>query len=542
VAVAFCAIVFLAAAPIVAYLMDWIGFAIAPGAVLSLAALVASGSFILFDWPPHSDRADTIGFAVIAGAIFTWLLVLAGPPYLPPGSGPDLVHHLALIDFIERSWQLPHDPNLAAAIGEMANYTPGVHLLAALAGAWTRTDGFHLVFPIVALTVAVKAGLIFLIARRLMPAGVPKSVLALAAVLLLFAPRDYFLGSFTHASYLAQVVSEMFVTALWLAVVVWSAQPSAFAASLIGLCGAAAFLTWPVAFGPAIVLAWLVIACRFDLSVAARLRHIAMATLPAALIAAIHARGRTGAAAIIAGAGYVEYPQVQMFGWWFLLPAAIGVAIAAFDRRSRSVALLAAAIALQMAALFVLSRRAGAARPYQALKTVYLAIYPLAVAGSLALARVVAIASSSIGKASKTAAMVLSSALIAALTVAAARSARQLPRHKPPVSEPLFQAGVWARANLRPECVDYVVEDPYTAYWLHIAVLRNARAAPRSTDDDTYVTEKEQVRWVEPQGLPYAIVQDFDGLPRDIRQNVDMVRRFGRAAVIKRRGPASCAP
>ena len=111
-----------------------------------------------------------------------------------------------------------------------------------------------------------------------------------------------------------------------------------------------------------------------------------------------------------------------------------------------------------------------------------------------------------------------------------------------PVSEPLFEAGVWARTNLRPECVDYVVDDPYTAYWLHIAVLRNARAAPRSTDDDTYVTEKEQVRWVQPQGLPYAIVSDFDGLPRDIRQNVDIVKRFGRAAVIKRRGPASCAP
>ena len=109
-------------------------------------------------------------------------------------------------------------------------------------------------------------------------------------------------------------------------------------------------------------------------------------------------------------------------------------------------------------------------------------------------------------------------------------------------STPLFEAGVWARTNLRPECVDYLVDDPYSAYWLHIAVLRNARAAPRSTDDDTYVPEKEQVRWVEPQGRPYAIVSDFDGLPRDIRSNVDVVRRFGPAAVIKRRGPASCAP
>jgi hypothetical protein len=142
----------------------------------------------------------------------------------------------------------------------------------------------------------------------------------------------------------------------------------------------------------------------------------------------------------------------------------------------------------------------------------------------------------------RTTATALSSMLLAGLAVAAVRSVQHLPRRKPAVSEQLFQAGVWARTNLRPECVDYVVDDPYTAYWLHIGVLRNARAAPRSTDDDTYVTEKEQVRWVEPQGLPYAIVQDVERLPRDIRSHVDVMRRFGQAAIIRRRGLAACGP
>jgi hypothetical protein len=117
-----------------------------------------------------------------------------------------------------------------------------------------------------------------------------------------------------------------------------------------------------------------------------------------------------------------------------------------------------------------------------------------------------------------------------------------MPRPKPSVSQPLFQAGEWARTNLKPECVDYIVDDAYSAYWLHIAVLRNARAAPRSTDDDTYVPEKQRVRWVVPDGLPYAIAEDFDRLPRDVRSNVDIIARFGQTAIIKRRGHASCAP
>ena len=43
---------------------------------------------------------------------------------------------------------------------------------------------------------------------------------------------------------------------------------------------------------------------------------------------------------------------------------------------------------VQAAALLLVARRAHAARPYMALKMVYLAIYPMAVAGSLALAAV----------------------------------------------------------------------------------------------------------------------------------------------------------
>jgi hypothetical protein len=589
---AFSTVVFLAFAAILAYLADWCGLPVAPFAVLPVSAIAGAGTFVGLRgaaktvWPPvgpivpsvqgdgrRTASLETMIFLGIASASLAWLLWLARPSLLPPGSGPDLTHHLALIDYIEVHGRLPHDPQLAAALGEMVNYTPGSHLLAALAGAWARTDGLHAIYTLVALTVAIKTGLIFLIARRMMPSALPRAALALTAVLLLFRPSAYFLGSFTAASYLAQVVAEMFAVAMWLAVVLWMEQPSTLSSVLIGLCGTATFLAWPVALGPVLLLAVIVMACRFDRTVIERVCHLAVATIPIALVSLFHTLGRTGAVAIVAVAGYVAYPRFDLFGWGFLVAAAIGLMTSVVDRRSRTVTLLFITIALQAAALLFVARRAGAARPYMALKMVYLGIYPMAVAGSVAFARLLQLVERGVDWIGRTAtsggkgkmggaespscvwgpsgvsspsgaflpgASLIAWALVLGLGFSAVRSAIHMPRPKPAVSQPLFVAGEWARTNLKPECVDYVVNDVFSAYWLHIAVLRNARAAPRSMDDDTYQPEKELIRWVEPDGLPYAIAQDFDQLPRDVRTHVDVVARFGPAAIIKRRGRSIC--
>ena len=77
--------------------------------------------------------------------------------------------------------------------------------------------------------------------------------------------------------------------------------------------------------------------------------------------------------------------------------------------------------------------------------------------------------------------------------------------------------------------------DGYSAYWLHLAVLGNARSAPRSIDNDTYEPRQAVIRWIEPGGLPYAIVEEFSALPKDIRDGVDVVAHFDPAAVVKRR-------
>ena len=109
----------------------------------------------------------------------------------------------------------------------------------------------------------------------------------------------------------------------------------------------------------------------------------------------------------------------------------------------------------------------------------------------------------------------------------------------PATSLALEQAGEWARAHVPIKCVEYLVGDDETAYWLHLAVLGNARQGPRTGDNATYELTPALVRWLTPGGLPYGIA-DLPALPSDIRNELDIVAQFGTAAVVKRRGTSSC--
>jgi len=75
------------------------------------------------------------------------------------------------------------------------------------------------------------------------------------------------------------------------------------------------------------------------------------------------------------------------------------------------------------------------------------------------------------------------------------------PRPKPVVTEPVLQAAAWARQHTSSACIDYLTQDGYTAYWLHLAVFGNARASGRAMDDDTFEPKKALVRWILPGGL-----------------------------------------
>jgi hypothetical protein len=525
-------VAWLASMVIAAYVEDRLGFSIAPLVVLTLSTIAAALIWLRLRRSSQPDAAALAAVGSVVVATFAWLMWRARPDYLPTGTGSDLAHHLALLSYIEAHGRLAHDAGAGAYLGEMIDYTPGAHFLAVLAGRWLHSDALHAVHGTIALTVALKSGIVFLIARRLMPAEVPRIPFAITAVLLLWLPFVFFVGSFMTESFLSQVVSELFAVALWWVLVVWDEQPNREAMALFALFGVATFLTWPVWIGPLVLLLAALVLMHHELAWRQRLQDLAIALVPVGIVAVIYTSFRlVYGLGMVHAVGFAIWPSPRTLGATFIILGSLGFLRSLVTGQARSVALLFLAIVLQGAALIVTGLNSGATAPYLSLKMTYLAIYPLAVGGATVLASLWR-ALRPIGR----------YAWLPVLFVAleAGRAILSAAPVQPVVSQPVFLASDWARARFASDCVDYLTRDGYTAYWLHLAVFGNPRAAGRALEDDTFDPKRAIVRWILPGGLRYAIVDDFDRLPRDIRSNVDVLARFGPAAVVQRRGTSAC--
>ena len=534
-------------AVLAAYLIDVAGLAFSPTLMLAVVVLACSASAALLLRDAAQTRTDGPLLGLAVGATLAWLLWLARPALLPLGTGPDLAHHLILIRFIEEHWRLAHDPALERFLGEMAQYTPGSHILVALAGAWSGTDGLRALHPVQALSVALKAGFLLLIGMRLLPARAPRP-LALAGVVLLLAAPRYALGAFTEYGFVAQVVAELFVVAMWWAAVAWDARPDWRVSVAFGLAGAAAFLTWPVYTGPPALAFVLVIALRTNTPIPVRARHLAVAFVPMGGFALAYLAGRLGWLRLAGTGGSAPWPSIADYSWSLVALAAAGLATAVVRRKGRSTALFTGTVLMQAAVFYALARRNGAPQPYMALKMFYLLLWPMAACAVMAIAELWTAAAAWAERRSADGALRSAHArsawlLLAATLVVVARPLVARPRRlhplPPAVTLPLYQAGLWARANLPPGCVEYLVGDDETAYWLHLAVLGNPRMSDRTGDNSTYEPNDAVIRWLTPNGLPYGIA-DLSALSRDVRDELDIVQPFGTAAVVRRRGPSAC--
>jgi hypothetical protein len=128
---------------------------------------------------------------------------------------------------------------------------------------------------------------------------------------------------------------------------------------------------------------------------------------------------------------------------------------------------------------------------------------------------------------------------VLALALAARRDIPARSKVHPVVSNDLFAAGVWARTHVPVGCVDYLVGNEYTAYWLHLAVLGNPRISSRTGDDNTFLTQPSMARWLVP-GAPRYAIANLAILPAEIRGDVNILQQFGQAAVIERRAASRC--
>jgi hypothetical protein len=505
------------------YLLDAAGGGVAPTTVSLLSAAMTLALLWLCHRSTAADSTDTLAWLGIVVLVLVAIASMGGPSLLLPGRGPDLTHHLLLVDYIDQHRQLVHDRSLDGTMGEMAHYTPGAHLLAVIIGALFGVEGWRAFFPLLALCAALTAGFVYLIARRL---ALPVPY-AICAVLLLFLPAQYFYGAFTHDGFLAQAAATFFAVAAWWALSAWDENATPIRALLFSIFLAATFLTWPVFIGPLLLVFAGALLAPSDPPQPWRSRMMAVVIglAPLVVVAAVHVTGRTGWLAIVRTSGAILQPSFDSLGWLLPLLSLLGIHISIRERRARITIVLLFAILLQGLTLFVMAKTQGADTPYMAFKMVYLAIYPLAVLGAVGVSIIRRVAGNRDTS--------LAWAVATILVVVAVRPALIAPRALPVVDLDLYAAGKWTRAMGGEACVDYLVSDAQTAYWLHLAVLGNPRAAARMEEIDRYDPRAAMGRWIAAEGRVNAIA-DLRLLPDELRRRVEITKTFGSAAVIRR--------
>lgn len=516
----------LALTPIIAYVIDRAGLGLQAWPALSAAIVLTMVAAGLQPRPIHPSAADLAAWLGIVIAVVTICLGMSWPSLVPPGRGPDLTHHLLLVDYIQQHGHLVHDQSLDGAMGEMAHYTPASHLLAIVAGAVFGVDGLRAFFPLTAFCAALTAGFVFLIARR---SGLELPY-AIVAVALLFLPAQYFFGAFTHDSFLAQTVSTLFAVGMWWAIERWDDQPGPASAGVIAIFLVATFLTWPIWLG-APLLVFLAMLLRAKLRPRVRVQQLAIVIVPLLTVFIAHSWNRWGWMAIVRTSGAVLHPSLDSLGAVLPLLALAGFFVAGRDRRARVAIVLLIVIAVQAVTLFAIARAQGADTPYMAFKMMYLAIYPMAILGAYALKWGVGIGELRGARLVEPIGWLIAVVLL----VVAVRPALSAPRSIPVVDLDLNAAGQWLRSNGGAACADYLVADAETAYWLHLAVLGNPRSGGRMSELDRYDPRAAMGPWIIGEGRTYAIV-DLHQLPAEVRSRMQIMREFGKAAVISRPG------
>lgn len=526
----------LALTPIIAYVIDRAGLGLQAWPALGAGIALTIVATVLRPGPIHHGAGDLAAWAGIVIFLVAMFLRMSWPSLVPPGRGPDLTHHLLLVDYIQQHGHLVHDRSLDGAMGEMAHYTPASHLLAVVFGAAFGFDGLRAVFPLTVVGVALTAGFAFLIARR---GGLPLPY-ALVAVALLFLPAQYLFGAFTHDGFLAQAVATLFAVGTWWAIVQWHDRPGAAGACVIAVFLVATFLAWPIWLG-APLLVFLAMLLRAELLPRARAQQLAIAIVPLVTVFLAHSWNRWGWMAIVRTSGAVLHPSLDSLGAVLPLLALAGIVVAASDRRARVTIVLLVVIVLQAATLLAIANAYGADTPYMALKMMYLAIYPMAVLGAYALKWGVGILELRVGSGESRVSEPIGWLIAAALLIVSVRPALTAPRSIPVVDLDLNAAGQWLRSNGGAACADYLVADAETAYWLHLAVLGNARSGERMRELDRYDPRAAVGPWIIGEGRSFAVA-DLRLLPAEVRTRVEVRRQFGNAAVIARPGTQHCAP
>jgi hypothetical protein len=262
------------------------------------------------------------------------------------------------------------------------------------------------------------------------------------------------------------------------------------------------------------------------LTFAARLRATALCFVPIVVVAVTHLLTHAAWLRIAATSGAVPRFEPGPLGWLLIVLACAGAAIEWRRSGDGATSWFAAGLGAQALALYALARVSGAQMPYMAMKMLYLAVYPAAVLGAVAIG--------AIGRRLPASAVWV--VMLAVCGIGVMHAGRRV---VPPsvVDVDLHDAGRWAREHLPARCVDYIANSSDQAYWLHLAVLGQPRSSRRTAEIDGYTANRAIGRWLEGDALPYAIALR-ELLPGELLRDVRVLHEVGGAVVIERVGVA----
>jgi hypothetical protein len=247
------------------------------------------------------------------------------------------------------------------------------------------------------------------------------------------------------------------------------------------------------------------------------------------------------AQSILKAEGYVIRPSVDLYGRPLLALAFVGLVASLWRWRPLSLLFFGAGMVLETVLLFVYDALHSVKSFYLANKMFYLWLYPLVIFAALGLEALWRGSQRWWPGAWRRREPALRAALLVVVLVAALR--RDLP-YQPPstVTEPVYQAGLWAKANLPSGCVDYLVDGWVTAYWLHVGVLGNRRESPRTQAlvGAFDFSRFDLAHWVAEEGRPFAIVGDLARQAPRAETKFAVMYRSEPAAVVQRTGAAAC--
>lgn len=540
-----------AAMMLIGYALDVAGWPIAPRAVGTLSALAVGGTVLVLARsgvlrPLHRGVLDEGALLLTLAGFFAFAMALAAPSFLPRTHSGDTVNHLLLIDFIRLHRVLPHDPALRYYLGDMVAYPPGGHLLAALVAAWLGTTGVRVLHAVMAYSVAAKAALVYSVTVRLLPGVRTAPVFGLCASLFLLFPFEYVIGPLLRWGFYAQALAETFALATLWALVLFDQTGRKRVLTLFAVFGVGTLLTWVgwLLVPLAAFTVWLVL--RRGLSPRAKLAAWVVAVPAVALLGVLDTLTRRADSSMLTAEGSVLAPSVEAFGLPLLVFGGLGALVAARQQRALPVLCFLGMLLGQATMLWALQTRLGVSTYYATFKTLYLAVYPLAILAGVALATLWTRLERTLGRLQEPRWAWLSLAVPVVLIGAVLWTK---PRIDWPsaITQPLYESGVWARDHLPNGCVDVLLSKwPahwVTVDWLQMSVFGNPALSERSRLAEQKFKRRRVSRdlWDDPDRLPYAIVGSWQELPRRVKDRYTILYTSsdGTSAVVQRKGEAS---